>query len=44
MIQLTLALVSPEEAHRRVALNWVRILAVAASLTTGMRALLLPLQ
>jgi hypothetical protein len=32
------------EAHRWVALNWVRILAVAASLVMGVRALLLPLR
>lgn len=30
-----------EEAHRWVALNWVRILAVAASLAMGVQALLL---
>jgi hypothetical protein len=30
------------EAHRWVALNWVRIVAVAASLAMGIRALLLP--
>jgi hypothetical protein len=33
-----------EEAHRWVALNWVRILAVAASVAMGVRALLLPLR
>jgi hypothetical protein len=32
-----------EEVHRWVALNWVRILGVAASLAMGVRALLLPL-
>lgn len=32
------------EARRWVALNWVRVLAVAASLAMGVRALLLPLQ
>ena len=32
------------EARRWVALNWVRVLAVAASLAMGIRALLLPLQ
>jgi len=33
-----------EEAQRWVALNWVRVLAVAASLAMGVRALLLPLR
>jgi hypothetical protein len=33
-----------EQASRWVALNWVRVLAVAASLAMGVRALLLPLQ
>lgn len=32
------------EARRWVALNWVRVLAVAASLAMGVRALLLPVQ
>lgn len=32
------------QAHRWVALNWLRILAVAASLAMGIRALLLPLR
>jgi hypothetical protein len=32
------------EAHRWAALNWVRVLAVAASLAMGVRALLLPLR
>lgn len=32
------------EAHRWVALDWVRIIAVAASLAMGIRALLLPLR
>ncbi|HEY2585140.1 MAG TPA: hypothetical protein VGI81_05185, partial [Tepidisphaeraceae bacterium] len=33
-----------KEAHRWVALNWVRVLAVAGSLAMGVRALLLPLR
>ena len=33
-----------EQASRWVALNWVRVLAVACSLAMGVRALLLPLQ
>jgi len=33
-----------QEANRWVALNWLRVLAVAASLAMGVRALLLPLK
>ena len=32
------------EAHRWVALNWVRVIAIAASLAMGVRALLLPIR